>query len=62
MLHEVCSQLAMARVKAGLRQMQVKFERLLQETGGARPRGMHFCYSQDGLADVSYPSWRQMNE
>ena len=42
----------MARVKAGLRQIQVRFERLLQETGGPRPRGMHFCYSQNVLADV----------
>ncbi len=42
----------MARVKAGFVQIQVRFERVLQETGGARPMGMHFCYSPDVLAEI----------
>ena len=45
-LHEVVSQPAIERLKVGLLQTQVMFERLLQEAGGARPRGMHFCCSQ----------------
>ncbi len=42
----------MARENAACVQTQVRFERLLQETGGARPRGMHFCYSADALGHV----------
>lgn len=46
MLHEVLSQPAIETLKVGFWQMQVKFERLLQEAGAVRPRGMHFCCSQ----------------
>ena len=61
MLHVVNSQSAMEREKAGFWQTQVRFERLLQETGAVRPRGMHFCYPQDVLADISYPIWSIMH-
>ena len=49
-LHVVISQAAIERTKAGFEQMQVRFERLLQETGGPRPRGIHFCCWQRCLS------------
>lgn len=47
MLQELRSQAATARLKAAVWQTQFMFERLPQEAGAARPRGMHFCYSRD---------------
>lgn len=41
----VVSHLAIARVKAGSVQIQVRFERLLQDVGALRPIGMQFCYT-----------------
>lgn len=71
MLQVVSSQSAMARVKAGSRQIQVRFERLPQEVGALRPMGMQFCWSQDVLAEViafeikinpAYSTWRPIGE
>ena len=42
----------MARVNAGSRQIQVRFERLPQDVGALRPMGIHFCWSKDVLAEV----------
>ena len=59
-VHVVCSQLAMARLKAGFWQIQVRLERLLQETGAVRPRGMQFCWSHNVLADVRHLTGRRV--
>lgn len=50
MLHVLLSQPAIETLKVEVTQMQVKFKRLLQEAGGASPRGMHFCYSKGCLS------------
>ena len=49
-LQLVASQSPMARVKAGSRQMQVRFDRLLQEVGAWRPMGTHFWEQGGQLA------------
>lgn len=46
MLHDDSSHSAMDKEKVGNVQIQVRFERLLQEAGAVKPRGMHFCCSQ----------------